>query len=115
MAGHGKHGAQWCSGEITGGGNSKMRSYLDSKCLAKWWRLKHGTRWSYWHDRLENGAAMAVSECSKTHGGDGNDGAAAWQVRGKASESERARNGLSTMSPHFSPRCGPTSRANADI
>ena len=29
------------------------------------WRLKHGTRWSYWHDRLENGAVMTVSE----HGG----------------------------------------------
>ena len=65
VAGHSKHGARRCSDENTGGRNSKMRPYLDSKCLAKGWRLKCGTRHSYWCDRLENGAAMAASE----HGG----------------------------------------------
>ena len=42
--------------------------------------------------------------CGKTHGGDGDGGAAAWRARGMASESERARNGLSMASPHSSPR-----------
>jgi len=53
---------------------------------------------------LDNGAAVVVSKRSKTHGGDGDGGAAAWQVRGKASESERAKNGLSNdVASHFTP------------
>ena len=78
VAGHDEHGARWRSGENTGGGNGKMRPYLDSKCFSKGWRLKRETRQSCWRDRLENGAAMAVSEHGKTHCGDGDGGAAAW-------------------------------------
>ena len=63
----------------------------------------------------KNGAAMAVSERDETHSGDGDGGAAAWLARGKASESERARNGLSTASPHSSPRYVPIGWANADV
>ena len=100
VAGHDEHGARRRSGENTDGRNDKMRPYLDSKCLAKGWRLKHGTRWSCWHDRLENGAVMAT---------------VALLLGGREGRRARARNGLSTASPHSSPRCGPTDRANADV
>ena len=47
---------------------------------------------------------MAMSERGKTDGGDGDGGAAAWRARGKASESERAKNGLSNdVASHFTP------------
>ena len=69
--GHDEHGARWRSSEITGGGNGKMRPYLDSKCLAKGWILKRGTRQSYRNDRLENGAATAVLRGGEACGGNG--------------------------------------------
>ena len=69
--GHDEHGARWRSSEITGGGNGKMRPYLDSKCLAKGWILKRGTRQSCRHDRLENGAATAVQRGGKAGGDNG--------------------------------------------
>ena len=77
--------------------------------------MKHVIRQSCWHDRLENDAAMVVSEHGETHGGDGDGGAVAWQARGKASESERARNGLNMALPHPSPCYGPIDRANTDV
>ena len=58
---------------------------------------------------------MVVSKHEETHGGNGDGGAAAWGARERASEHERARNGLSTASSHASPSCGPTGRANADV
>ena len=50
VAGHDEHGARRHSSENTDGGNDNIRPYLDSKCLAKEWKLKHGTRRSYWRD-----------------------------------------------------------------
>ena len=53
---------------------------------------------------MDNGAEVTVSECGETHGSDGDGGAAAWWARGKASESERAKNGLSNdVASHFTP------------
>ena len=86
MAGHGEHVARWRSGENTGGGNGKMRPYVDSKCLAKGWRFKHGTRQSCWHDQLENGVALAALHNGKAGGNNG-------ELKCHGSHGGRAQNG----------------------
>ena len=97
MAGHGEHGARRCFGENTDGGNGKMRPYLDSKFLAKGWRLKRGTRRSCWHDRLENGAAMVVLHSGEAGGGNGELGLTFVDVRASEGEemSEREQTSVS--------------------
>ena len=50
------------------------------------WRLKRGTRQSYWHTRLENGAATVTLHGGKV--GDGNGKLGIAFVGARASEGE---------------------------